>query len=380
MRTCLKWVGIFTVAVLCIMALGPDAHAQSRMQLNGLSLLIMGTTIGGGGVVTLADWAKRMDPDGSVAAIIEMLGQQNEILEDMMFKEGNLITGERTTARTGLPTIAWRLLNQGVAPSKSTTAQLDEQCGKMEAWCEIDEELIKLNGSTNEYRLTEATAFLEAMNQEFTKQLFYGNTGVNQERFTGLSPRYSASSAANGANIIKAGGAGAVNMSIWLIAWGPTTVHGIFPKGSQAGIQHRDLGLQVIETQAQIAGTRMMAYRDQWRWDCGIALRDWRYVARIANIDQAALVADSAGSVVKLIEYMSKAIHRLPSRGVGKRAFYTNRTVQSMLTIQALNKSTNAVTLQPALSQFGHEISELRFLGIPVRTVDQLLETEATVP
>lgn len=375
MKSALTWLAMLVVAITACFGLGvPHQHIAQH-----LSPLIVGATIGGGNVVTLADWAKRMDPDGKVAAIIELLGQTNEVLEDMLWKEGNLPTGERTTVRTGLPTIAWRLLNQGVQPSKSTTAQIDEQCGLMEAWCEIDERLIKLNGSAPEYRLTEALAFLEAMNQTFAGTLFYGNTGANPERFTGLAPRYSLSTATNGQNIIKAPGDGNDNSSIWLIAWGPTTIHGIYPRGSTAGIEHRDLGLQVVETTAGIAGNRMMAYRDQWTWDCGIALRDWRYVVRIANLDIDALVADPTGATYKVIEYMSKAIHRLPSRGIGKRAFYANRTVQSMLTIMALNKSTNALSIQDAVSQFGHEISELRFLGIPVRTVDQLTETEAAI-
>lgn len=375
MKAMFTWMGIIAIAALVVFAMGPATHGHSA----DVHAMWMGTVLGGGGVVTLSDWAKRLDPDGKVATIIEMLGQQNEVLEDLMWKEGNLPTGERTTVRTGLPTVVFRLLNQGVAPSKSTTAQLDEQCAKIEAWCEIDEELVRLNGSTAEYRLTEAVAFLEAMNQTFSKTLFYGNSGVDPEQFTGLSPRYSLSTATNGANIIKGGGSGSINMSIWLVAWGPVTVHGIFPKGSQAGIQHRDLGLQVVETTAGIAGNRMMAYRDQWKWDVGVAVRDWRYAVRICNIDQAALVADSAGATVKIIEYLSKAMHRLPSRGIGRPVFYANRTVQSMLTIQALNKSTSALALQPAMSQFGHEISEMRFLGIPIRTVDQLLETEATV-
>lgn len=373
MKSLFTWLGTFAIAIIALACLPPVAHGLTPHPL------FMGIVIGGGSVVTLADWAKRQDPDGKVAAIIELLAQQNEILEDMMFKEGNLPTGDRTTVRTGLPTIVFRLLNQGVPPSKSTTAQLDEQCGKMEAWSEIDEELVKLNGSTAEYRLTEATAFLEAMNQTFSKTVFYGNAGTDPEQFTGLSPRYSLSTATNGSNIIKGGGSGNINMSIWLIAWGPVTVHGLFPKGSMAGIEHRDLGLQVVETTAGIAGSRMMAYRDQWKWDVGINVRDWRYGVRICNIDQAALVADTTGATVKIIEYMVKSIARLPSRRIGKAAFYTNRTVQSMLMIQALNKSTNALSLQEAVTQFGDTIMELRFLGIPIRTVDQLLETEATV-
>ena len=55
----------------------------------------------GANVLTLSDWAKRLDPMGKVAMIAELLSETNEILQDMQFKEGNLSVGERTTVRTG---------------------------------------------------------------------------------------------------------------------------------------------------------------------------------------------------------------------------------------------------------------------------------------
>jgi hypothetical protein len=376
MKTLVKWIGLVTCAVFAIALVGVhDAQAATHQAPH---VMILGATLGAN-VHTLADLAKRKDPDGKIAAIIELLGINDEILEDMLWKEGNLPTGERTTIRTGLPTVAWRLLNQGVQPSKSTTAQVDVQTGKLEAWCEIDQELVDLNGNTNEYRMSEATAFLQAMNQEFASTLFYGNASTAQEEFTGLAPQYSDSTADNGQNIIKCGGSGSDNSSIWLIGWGATTVHGLYPKGSVGGIYHKDFGPQVVETTAGIGGSRMVAYRDQWKWDCGVVVRDWRYAVRMCNVDISNLIADSAGTSVKLIEYMGKAIHRIPTRGNVRLAFYANRTVQSMLTLQALNKSTSALSLQDAMSQFGHNISEMRFLGIPIRTCDSLLETEATV-
>lgn len=42
--------------------------------------------------LTLADWGKRVDPNGKVDKIIELLGQTNPILQDMPFVEGNLPT------------------------------------------------------------------------------------------------------------------------------------------------------------------------------------------------------------------------------------------------------------------------------------------------
>ena len=141
--------------------------------------------------LTLADWAKRSDPDGRIPIIAELLSQSNEILEDCVFKEGNLPTGERVVVRTGLPAVYWRALNQGIPSSKSTTAQVDEAAGILEARSEVDKDLAMLNGNTAQFRLSEDTAFLEAMNQTQATTLFYGNPAVDPKTFLGLAPRYS---------------------------------------------------------------------------------------------------------------------------------------------------------------------------------------------
>ena len=328
----------------------------------------------GQNVLTLVDHAKRQDPDGKIAKIVEMLAQTNAILEDMPFIEGNLPTGHRTTMRTGLPTVAWRLLNQGVQPSKGKTAQSDEQCGMLEAYSEVDKDLAELNGDVNAFRLSEAKAFLEAMNQEMASTIFYGNQGLAPEEFTGLSIRYSSLSATNGQNVLSGSGAGADNSSIWLVCWGGQTVHGIFPKGSKAGLIHEDLGEVTVETSTGIAGTRMRAYQDHWQWKCGLALKDWRFAVRIANIDISNLVAKS--SAADLIELMIKAIHRIPSMGMGKPVFYMNRSVFQMLDIQRRDDviSGGGLTYQQV-----DGVAQPSFRGIPVRVCDALTEAEAVV-
>src|SRR5512146_2847170 len=160
-------------------------------------------------VLSLLDWAKRIDPKGKTAPIAELLSQNNEILTDMRWMQGNLPTGHRTTVRTGLPTVTWRLLNGGVAPSKSTTAQIDEQCGMLEAYSEVDVDLAALNGDVGAFRLSEAAAFIESMNQEMASTLFYGNSSTDPEQFMGLAPRFDTISGANsGKNIVNGGGSG----------------------------------------------------------------------------------------------------------------------------------------------------------------------------
>lgn len=327
------------------------------------------------GALTLADWAKRLDPDGKVPTIVELLSQSNEILDDMLWMQGNLPTGHRTTVRTGLPTVAWRLLNQGVATSKSTTAQIDEQCGQLEAWSEVDCKLANLNGNVKDFRASEAMAFVEAMNQEMAGTLFYGNSGLAPEEFTGLSPRYSAiSGATNASHVISGGGSGSDNASIWLVVWGAQTVFGIFPKGSKAGLEHEDYGEVTTEVTAGVGGTRMRAYQERWGWDAGVALRDWRFAVRICNIDISNLVALSSNA--DLPKLMIKALYRIPNLKMGKPAFYMNRTCMEMLDIIRRNDVISGGGLEYGVVD-GKRVPNFR--GVPIRICDQLTETEATV-
>ena len=110
---------------------------------------------------TLLDLAKRTDPDGNIADIVEILNQTNEVLDDMVWLEGNLTTGHRTTIRTGLPAPTWRKMYGGVQPTKSTTAQITDNTGMLEAYAEVDKALADLNGNTAAWRLSEETQHIE---------------------------------------------------------------------------------------------------------------------------------------------------------------------------------------------------------------------------
>lgn len=338
------------------------------------------------GKVTLLDWAKTLDPDGSTATVVELLSQTNEILLDMPFIEGNLPTGHRSTVRTGLPSAIWRQMYQGVPASKGGRAQVEDSCGMLEARSELDKDLAELNGNDKTFRLSEAQAFLEAMNQTMADTLFHGNTATNPERFMGLGPRFSTiSGATNGQNVISAGGAASDNMSIYLVVWGKNTVTGIFPKGSKAGLIHEDLGLiDAFDSN----NNRFRAYADHWQWKCGLCVKDWRYVVRICNIKLADLIAQTgtqaSTAATTVIKMMVRAMARIPHMGMGTPVFYTTRTVKEFLAVAALDKSNAALGIQPALSQFGNITpgftgGTMTFFGIPVRTVDQLQASETTV-
>lgn len=330
--------------------------------------------------LTLWDVAKRTDPNGDVPVIAELLSQKNEILMDIPWKEGNLPTGTRNTVRTGLPQAYWKRPNAGNPASKSTTAQIDEAAGIIEAWCVIDYNVAMMNGNAQAYRMTEADAFIESMSQQLANQLIYGNSLVNSERFMGFAPRYGAiSGAVNAQNILSGLGSGSDNTSVWLVGWGDNTVYGIYPRGTMAGLRHYDFGDRPWQTNTTFGAGQIHAYVDTWQWYCGLAVKDWRYVARLANVDISDLTSGSGTQgAQQLIKSMSRLIDRLPSKTNVKPIFYTNRTVQSMLSIQALDKSQNILNVQQALGQFG-PFMEMTFRGIPIRTNDQILNTESVV-
>jgi len=326
---------------------------------------------------TLLDLAKLTDPDGKIAAVVEILNQTNQVLDDMVWIEGNLPTGHRTTIRTGIPAPTWRKLYGGVQPNKSTTAQVTDNCGMLEAYAEIDKALADLNGNTAAFRLSEDRAHIEGMSQEVAQTIFFGNDGIDEAEFTGLAPRYNSLSAANAENIINGGSAGGQtdNTSIWLVAWGQNTVHGIIPKGSKAGLQVTDKGLVTIEDASGGSNTgRMEAYRTHYRWDCGLSVRDWRYVVRIPNIDKSTLLA-TAASGADLPDLMYQALRRLPSMGLGRPVFYMARDTLTMLQRQLSYKvKDSSLTIQ----NVGGTMTET-FHNIPIKRVDVLAADEARV-
>ena len=329
--------------------------------------------------LNLADWAKRTDPNGSVPVVAELLSQTNEILQDAVFKEGNLPTGERVVIRTGLPTVYWRALNQGIPSSKSTTAQVDEACGMLEARSEVDKDLAMLNGNTAQFRLSEDTAFLEAMNQTQASTMFYGNPSTEPKSFLGLAGRYSSLSGGNATNVLSAGGTGSDNTSVFLVCWGDNTVYCPFPKGSKAGLIHEDLGEQTVFN----TDGRMQAYATRYQWKNGLVVKDWRYVVRICNIDVGDLIGQTgtqeAADSTNIIRMMARAVYRIPNMAMGRCAFYMNRTVHSGLSLAAMDKTSAVLRINEGLTQFGQPHSWLSFLGVPLRKVDSLLNSEALV-
>jgi len=322
---------------------------------------------------TLADLAAVTDPDGSIADVVEILNETNEILMDMSWQEGNLTTGHKTTVRVGLPAPTWRKLYGGVQPTKAQNAQVTDTCGMLEAYAEVDKALVDLASDGAAFRLQEDRAHIEGMNQEVADTLFYGDETTAPEEFTGFAARFNDLSAENADNIIDGGGTGSDNASVWLIVWGPNTCHGIVPKGSKAGLQQKDLGEVTIEDVDGNNG-RMQAMRTHYRWDVGLTVRDWRYIVRICNIDRSLLTADiSTGA--DLNDLMHKAVTEVPNLSMGRAAWYMDKTVLAFLRRQTANAVSNSTLTTDMVGG----TMQTSWGGIPIRRVDALAVDEARV-
>lgn len=325
---------------------------------------------------TLLDLAKSLDPDGSIADVAEILNETNEVLDDMPWIEANQTTGHRGTIRTGLPEVAFRKLYGYTQPTKSTKAQITDSIGMLEDYAEADKALVDMSGNPMGFRAGEDAAHLEGMSQKFVNTLFYGNETTTPEEFTGFSGRYNDQALANGDNILTSAATpdNADNGSIWLVVWG-RNVHGIYPKGSQAGLQQKDLGEVTIGSPST---GYYQGYRTHYKWDCGLHVKDWRYVVRV-QVDVEDLVKNAA-SGPDLIDLLAQAIDLVPNINAGTPVFYTNRAIRGFIRRQIMNKTVNStLSIEQLTRPNGASVRVPMFDGIPIRRCDALLNTETGI-
>ncbi|MES2531930.1 MAG: hypothetical protein V4636_12910 [Pseudomonadota bacterium] len=341
-------------------------------------------------VYDLVSWAKTRDPDSSAALIAELLNQSNEMVQDMVWLEANMPTAHRITQRTALPTTSTRQLNDPVQVSRGQTAQFDEGMSIMENWSEYDLALLKLWADQGQFLYQQNLGFIESLTQKFAADFWYGDPSTNPTQMLGMAPRYSTlveATAACAQNVIDGGGTSTDNTSLWLVTHAPMALHGIFPKGTPSGIDHQVFGNDVLQGNTAMGGTRLAVHREKWCWNAGVALWDWRWCGRLANIDVSNLRA-GVGSA-DLTEGMIDLMYRVPSIATppsttgnpqssiaipGKQVFYCNRTVRAALHKQMLNKTNNQLTMD---DWYGRKV--LHFMGVPLRNSDQILNTEAQV-
>ncbi len=318
---------------------------------------------------TYLDWAKRRDPDGGMAMIMEIMSKAIPIVEDMVVLEANGPLHHRTTVRSGLPVGTWRKLNYGVPVEKGKTKQVNDVIGSLETYAEVDKMIADLNGNTAAWRMSEEKGFMEGLSQTMATAVIEGNTDTDPEKFMGLAARYNSLGADNGRMIVQSATASGtdVNSSIWGIIWDSSATHGLFPKGMSdvAGLKVQDLG---EETLSDGAGGYYQGYRTHYQWMAGLSVRDWRKACRI-HVNST----DITGAT-NILDLMADAYNNLHMPNSGKLVWYTTRDVKTVLDIEAMNKSNMALSQQQ--QDNGGPVTG--FWGSPIKHLETLLSYTET--
>ena len=328
-----------------------------------------------GNVLTLRDLAVRFGEDGKPNPLINLLSQRNSLVGDILWREGNRDTGHKFRVIAGLPGVSFRSINQGVKATRSSQIVITESCSLIEAVSEIDKELIDIAPDKELARAEESVTFLESMAQKLSKEIWYGSRAADYRGIMGLSERYSSLSGLASDQIIDAGGTGNNNASIWLVGWGPYSFHGIYPRNTKAGLEQIASGVTDLEDPDE-PGATYQGYRDRFKWRVGIALKDYRQVARICNIDVNNLltIGTAADKSADLLLLMSRITERIGNINEGNFSFYMNRKVREAYKIQLMRKQNLALTIDAATGK-----PVLAFEGHPVKVDDGLLVTEECV-
>ncbi|RSY83121.1 hypothetical protein DAH66_12695 [Sphingomonas koreensis] len=338
-----------------------------------------------GALATLVDVTATYGEAGeSQGQVAEILTKDNPILEDIPWKEGNLLTGERTWVRTGKPTPQYRRYNQGVKKSKGTVGSFDETAAQLAGASQMDRALAILGGNPAKARMSFAKPWFDAMNEVFTERVFFGNAYFESKEFTGLAPRFNDLAGPTGKQIIDCGGTGIDNRSLWLVNWDEEKVGGLFPQGSKAGLLHMDTtaktspgpdGYPIGDIVQDENGDDYLAYSDWWQWDHGLFVKDPRAVVRGANIDYSLLKPDRTTGA-DLEDILIQMYHRVPHIGPNA-AFYVPGTFGAMIHRQALHDARTGRGMLGFEKIGGKSVPTI--MEVPIRSLDVLNIDEARV-
>jgi hypothetical protein len=320
------------------------------------------------------------------AEVVEVLSKLSPVANNAITLECNDGTQHKHSIRTGLPSVTWGRLYQGIPQSKSGRTQVIDTTGFVEGLSTVDQRLLDIAKNPAAVRDQEARSFQEAMAQEMETGFFYHDVVTTPEKFKGLAARYnSLTGSAVSRQVISAGGSGSDNMSIWFVTWAENATALLHPSGVPAGLVRQDMGMQrVLDSNSNPYYVK----EELFRWHVGVAVRDYRFNARICNID----VSDTVAGTVDLFKYMRQAAYRLQgtyssayrnkdgslnASPEGRTVIYMNRTAAEALDAQSTSASLNSALRLGTMELEGRVVSTYR--NIPIQVTDALLSTEAAV-
>lgn len=317
------------------------------------------------------------------AVVVNALRKISPVKADANVISANQGTKHKHMVLTGLPQAAWTAFYEGIPQSKAGYTQVEDTTGMLQGRSSVDTRLLDISKDPAGVRMMYATPHLESMSQEFESTFFYSDVSVSGKKFHGLAPRYSTiSGAATSAQIVDGGGTGSDNTSIWFVTWGDHATSLIVPEGIAAGVQREDKGEQrTLDENGNPYYIKEELFTDH----IGTAVADWRYNARVANIDISDIGTTDVNDLMISAYYKLQGTRtydksvgdpQFDMGSTGRTVIYMNRTVMARLDRQSRDPN-KGVRLTETEGIDGKMLTAWR--GIPIRETDALLNTEARV-
>ncbi|GHV46815.1 hypothetical protein FACS1894204_09190 [Synergistales bacterium] len=327
--------------------------------------------------LTLMDLKNRLAPgDAGIASVAEIIAQENDVLNDIPWKRGNLITGDRHLTRTAMPHAVVRKINEGIEATTSKTEPHTDTCIELASRGVVDVKELELAPDAAQFLLSENKPHIAVLGEDFAASVFYGKDSGG---ILGFANRYGKLPTANtpktspANQVIDAGGAGTNLNSIYFVKWDAEEVTAIYPMNAKAGLQVTPQNNVYVPDNGNPSKT-FLAHVTEFSWFVGLKVRDYRYVSRVANIDMDALKTDEALRQ-KLFEYMILAKNKIHHVNQGRVVMYVSPDLYSWLEIAAFNK----VNMALGYGNVEGDTRILRFSSIPIKRNDCQTEPEKAV-
>ena len=324
---------------------------------------------------TLNDWKTRMNLDGTVADIVEVLAQSNPIMDHVLWKQGNLLTGNRVTQRSSIMEPGTRRINEGAKIIKSGTKQNTDTVVHFEAFSQLDEQAYDIAPDGDALRMSEDKAAIEGFGNKFARTLIYGDPAAATDEFAGLATRMAKIGSDNptdvGYTVVSAGGSSAnAQTSAYFVEWGDVQTYGIFPRNGKAGLDMDDKGLEKM-TDKQ--GNIYYAYLTQFTWDVGLTVADPRTAGALRNIEPNALISGTAAQKLAFWSNLLTVHDRM--RHPEKCKLYVGAALFTALKVFLSDKNNSYVTYDT----LANGIKQLYVDGIPVFRLDAIRNDEPVI-
>lgn len=310
--------------------------------------------------LTLMDLRATLMPDGSpIKSYAELLAKENDILDDIPWTAGNLLTGDIHFKRTALPKAQIRRINQGFDSSKGAKESVTDTCVEIVSRMTVDMRELDLAPSPEQYLLSESKGHIAVMNEDVVTSFFYG---ADPEGIRGIAPRLGSLSHNQ---VINAGGTGKNLASVYIVKWDTDEITGIYPKNTKAGLEVFTKENEYVQDKD---GKMFRAHVTEWSWFVGLKVRDERYLARLCNIDRDALLTGTNAQEARqdLFRKLIIAKNKIYHAEQGRVVMYADPEIFNILEIAAFEKANLAL----GYTDIESDRRVLKFAGIPIKRND----------